>query len=70
MRLSIQFHLSGFSLADTIRVLERFGVERAQSTIHYWVKKAELQPKDGKSPDHAAVDETVIKLIDVRSTRP
>jgi len=66
MRLSIQLHLRGLSLSDTVRVLERFGVERARSTVHNWVQKAELQPADGKSPDHVAVDETVIKLTDER----
>ncbi len=27
-----------------------------------WVHKAELQPESGRSPDHVAVDETVIRL--------
>jgi transposase-like protein len=30
------------------------------------VRKAELQPAEGKSPDHVAVDETVIQLNDQR----
>lgn len=66
MRLSIHLHLSVLSLLDTVRVLERFGVGRARSTIHDWVQKAELQPEDGKAPDHVAVDETVIQLTDER----
>jgi transposase-like protein len=37
-----------------------FGVERARSTAHNWVHKAELQPEDGQFPDQVAVDETVI----------
>ncbi|PGF13838.1 IS6 family transposase [Natrinema sp. CBA1119] len=45
-------------------VLEVFGVERARATVHNWVHKANLQPEDGQSPDHVAVDETVILLND------
>src|SRR6056297_3620155 len=66
MRLSIQLHLRGLSLADTVRVLENFGVHRARSPVHNWVQKAELQPRSGKSPDHVALDETVIQLTDQR----
>ncbi len=62
MRLSIQLHLSGLSVLDTVSVLERFGVKRARSTIHNWVQKADLQPTADKQPDHVALDETVIQL--------
>ncbi len=64
MKLSIQLHLAGLSLSNTVSVLEVFGVQRARSTVHNWVHKADLQPKDGRSPDHIAVDETVIQLND------
>jgi transposase-like protein len=64
MKLSIQLHLAGLSLSNTVSVLEIFGVQRARSTVHNWVHKADLQPKDGQSPGHAAVDETVIQLND------
>jgi len=64
MKLSIQLYLAGLSLSNTVSVLEVFGVQRARSTVHNWVHKAELQPKDGQSPDHVAVDETVIQLND------
>jgi len=30
--------------------------------VHNWVHKADLQPEDGQSSDHVAVDETVIQL--------
>ena len=66
MKLSIQLHLSGLSLSNTVRVLETFGVQRARSTVHNWVHKADLQPESGKDPDHVAVDETVIQLNDNR----
>ncbi len=62
MKLSIQLHLAGLSLSNTVRVLEVFGVQRARSTVHNWVHKADLQPEAGKNPDHIAVDETVIQL--------
>src|SRR6056297_3856409 len=64
MKLSIQLHLSGLSLSNTVSVLEVFGVERARSTVHNWIHKADLQPTSGKNPDHVAVDETVIQLND------
>jgi len=43
-----------------------FGVQRARSTVHNWVHKAGLQPEDGRSPNHVADDETVIRLNDER----
>jgi len=64
MKLSIQLHLTRLSLSNTVSILEIFGVERARSTVHNWVHKADLQPKDGQTPDHVAVDETVIRLND------
>ena len=66
MKLSIQLHLAGLSLSNTVSILELFGVERVKSTVHNWVHKADLQPEDGRSPDHVAVDETVIQLDDER----
>ena len=64
MKLSIQLHLAGLSLSNTVSVLELFGVDRVKSTVHNWVHKADLQPEDGRSPDHVALDETVIRLDD------
>jgi putative transposase len=64
MKLSIQLHLAGLSLSNTVSVLEMFGVERARSTVHNWVHKSELQPESGRSPDQVAVDETVIRIDD------
>lgn len=64
MKLGIQLHLAGLSLSNTVSILEIFGVERARSTVHKWVQKADLQPEDGQNPDHVAVDETVIQLGD------
>src|SRR6056297_42353 len=66
MKLSIQLHLAGLSLSNTVSFLEVFGVERVRSTVHNWVHKADLQPRDGQQPDHVAVDETVIQLNDER----
>jgi transposase-like protein len=64
MKLSIQLHLAGLSLSNTVRVLDIFGVDRAQFTVHNWVHKADLQPESGHNLDHAVVDETVIQLDD------
>ena len=49
---------------STVFILEIFSVKRARSTVHNWVHEADLQPQDGQSPDHVAVDETVIRLND------
>jgi transposase-like protein len=56
--------LAVLSISNTVSILELFGVDRVKSTVHNWVHKAELQPEDGHSPDHVAVDETVIRLND------
>jgi len=64
MKLSIQLHAAGLSLSDTVSVLENFGVSRSRSTVHNWMRKAELEPEGGKSPDHVAIDESVIWLND------
>ena len=64
MTLSIQLHLSGLSLSNTVRVREVFGGQRARSTVHNGVHKPDVQPNSGESPDHVAVDETVIRLND------
>ena len=62
MKLSIQLHLAGLSLSNTVSILELFGVSRARSTVHNWVHKADLQPESGRNPDHVAVDKSVIQL--------
>jgi transposase-like protein len=49
-----------------VSILEVFGIARARSAIHNWVHKAELQPESGRTPDHVAVNETVIRLNDER----
>jgi putative transposase len=64
MKLSIQLHLAGLSLSNTVSILEIFGIQRARSTVHNWVHKADLQPTNGHNPNHVAVDETVIQLND------
>lgn len=61
-RLSVQLHLVGSSLSNTVSILELLGVERARSTVHNWVHKADLQPDPGQRPDHVVLDETVIRL--------
>ena len=62
MELGIRLHLSGLSLSNTIRELEKFGVERSRKAVHDWVQKADLQPASNANPDHIALDETVIRI--------
>jgi transposase-like protein len=64
MRLGIQMHVAGLSLSNTISILERLGVERSRTAVHNWVQKADLQPEDGASLNHVALDETVIRIND------
>ncbi len=54
------------SHSDTVSTLEKYGVKRTESIVHDWVQKAELQPTEGKRPDHVALDEPVIQLGDQR----
>ncbi|SEG62498.1 DDE domain-containing protein [Halobellus limi] len=62
MRLGIQLHLAGLSLADTVSVLAGLGVERCRSTVHNWIRKADLQPTEGYDPNYVVGDETVIRV--------
>jgi len=66
MKLGIQVHASGLSLSDTVTVLAGLGVDRARSTVHNWVQKADLQPHSEKNPNHVAVNKTVIQVNDQR----
>jgi len=66
MRFSIHLYLTCLSLPNTVNFLDRFGVDRDRSTAYNWMQKAELQPKDGKSPDHVEVDETIVQITDDR----
>lgn len=62
MKLSIQLHLAGLSLSNTVSILDIFGVKRARSTVHNWIHKADLKSESGRCLDHVTVDETVIQL--------
>ena len=62
VKLGIQMHVAGLSLSNTVSVLENLGVERSRKAVHDWVHKADLQPDNGRSPDHIAIDETVIQI--------
>ncbi|WP_081641548.1 IS6 family transposase [Halarchaeum acidiphilum] len=62
MELGIRLYLSGLSLSNTTSELEKFGVERSRKAVHDWVQKADLQPASDASPDHVALDETVIRI--------
>jgi len=62
MELAIHLHLGGLSLSNTVSILDRFGVDRARSTVHNWVQKADLEPRGGRAPAQIALDETVVKV--------
>jgi len=62
MKLGIRLHLAGLSLSNTVSELEWFGVNRSRKAVHDWVQKADLQPASDASPDHVALDETVIRI--------
>ena len=64
MKIGIQLQLAGLSLSNTVSLLEELGVERSRKAIHDWVQKADLQPAEGRSPNHVAIDETVIRIND------
>ncbi len=64
IKLGIHLQLAGLSLSNTVSVLEELGVERSRKAIHDWVQKADLQSTEGQSPNHVAVDETVIRIND------
>lgn len=66
MKLAIRLHLGGLSLSNTTSILETIGVDRARSTIHNWVHKADLEPVDGRDPEKVALDETVVNIDDER----
>ena len=62
MELAIHLHLGGLSLSNIVSILDRFGVNRARSTVHNWVQKADLEPRGGRTPAQIALDETVVKV--------
>jgi transposase-like protein len=66
MELGIRLHLAGLSLSNTVRELEKFGVERSRKAVHDWVHKCNLQPAEDEKPSHVALDETVIQLEEHR----
>ena len=61
MQLGIRLRLAGLSLSNTIRELES-SVANGRGKPSTIVQKADLQPADGASPDHIALDETVIRI--------
>ena len=62
MKYGIHLHLAGLSLQKAVSFLENFGIERCRSTVHYWVKRSNLEPRTGRSPEKIALDETVVKI--------
>lgn len=65
MKLATDVHLGGLSPSQTV-LLEWFGVEQAQSTIHYCVKQDNLEPVGDVESEQVALDETEFKIIGER----
>jgi transposase-like protein len=42
---------------NTVYILDSFGVNRARSTVHNWVPKADLAPRGGRDSAKIALDE-------------
>jgi putative transposase len=66
----VQLHLSGLSLLNIVSIIEIFDIERARSTVHNWIHKADLQSTSVKSSDDVAFDETVIRYFTNESNLP
>ncbi len=62
MKLGIRLHLAGLSRSNTVLEIDMSGVERSWKAVHDRVQKADLQSVDDASPDHIALDETVIRI--------
>ena len=66
IEFNIQLYLVVLSLLITFSIIYISGVERAQSTVHNWVHKVDLQSEENRNPEDVAVDEAVIQLNDER----
>jgi len=62
IKLAIHLHLVGLSLRKTVVFLENFSVNRCHPTVHYSVKKSDLELKRDRSPEKIALDETIAKI--------
>ena len=63
-KVGIQLRLAGLSLSSTEQHLESSGVKRSRTAIHNRVRKADLQPAIESTPNHVALDATVIRVDD------
>ena len=62
VELGIQLHLTFLSLSNTKQYLESLGAGRSRTAIHNWVQNADLWTTSDATPNHIAVDETVIQV--------
>jgi len=63
-KLGIRMHVAKLSLSDTILSFDISDACRSREAVHDWVRKADLQPNNGKSLDQTVVDETMIRIND------
>ncbi|WP_238705368.1 IS6 family transposase [Natrinema pallidum] len=66
LELGIRLYPAVLSFSNAILELEKFGVERSRKAVYGWVQKADLQPATDVTPNHVALDETVIQIDDHR----
>jgi len=62
IEFGVRLHLAVLSFSNTVSELEKLGVKRSWKAVHDWVHKADLQPATDVSPDHSALDESVIRI--------
>lgn len=59
MQLGSHLYLGGLSLFKSVVILDRFGVSRARSIVHSWVRNADLEPRDGRDSEKIALHEMI-----------
>lgn len=62
MKLGMQLQLAGLSLSNIASGSRRVGCRAFSNAIHDLVNNADFQVTDSRSPNHVAVDKTVITI--------
>jgi hypothetical protein len=62
VQVGIRLRLACLSSSSTNQYIEKLGVDRSRTPIHGRVRKADLQPDNGMSPNQILGDETVIRV--------
>jgi len=62
MELGVELRLRRLSLSNT-DILEKFNIDRCRSTVHKWVRKSDLDPRNDRNPAKIALDEPVVRSM-------